>query len=255
MPDPSLRFEPGQCRTLTPRSAMSACSRVVTQTQCAAHSRGVASPVSARYSRLVRPPESRRTTSTSSRDSMRACGRARDCCAESAATASSSSREHDTAKRGAKAARKRPLPAPCQRRCNADALVDRRRVRSLQARRHLRRRSPSCTSRRSPACRMASSASNTTSVSCTVSIVKRRRGAGEEQLGCGEACRGTERRRRVRGFERPHAPPQPVEERKIVGEGSKERLAQVDVRLHESREHVAAARIDDVVRWFFGPAN
>ena len=84
---------------------------------------------------------------------------------------------------------------------------------------------------------------------------QRRRGAGEEQLGCGEACRGTERRRRVRGLERPHAPPQPVEERKIVGEGSKERLAQVDVRLHESRKYVAAARIDDVVRLFFGPAD
>ena len=68
-PEPSLRFEPGQCIALTPRSAITPCSASVTQTQCAAQRRGLARPTAARYSTFVWPPDSRRTTSTSSRDS------------------------------------------------------------------------------------------------------------------------------------------------------------------------------------------
>ena len=47
-PNPSLRFEPGQWSTWTPRSAMIACSPASTHTQWAAHSRGEASPSCAR---------------------------------------------------------------------------------------------------------------------------------------------------------------------------------------------------------------
>ena len=62
MPDPSFRFEPGQCSTLTSCSASSACSRVVDPHAVrGAQMRRVASPVSARYSRLLeaagQPPD------------------------------------------------------------------------------------------------------------------------------------------------------------------------------------------------------
>jgi hypothetical protein len=89
---------------------------------------------------------------------------------DSAATASSSSREHDTAKRGAKAARSRPLAAPSQRFFNArlssiDFVVcsrSRAGASSAESIMHLP------TTARSP---IDDSDSNTTSVSWTVSIV------------------------------------------------------------------------------------
>ena len=41
-PEPSFRFEPGQCSTFTSRAASRRCSSASTQTQCAAHRCGVA---------------------------------------------------------------------------------------------------------------------------------------------------------------------------------------------------------------------
>ena len=58
---------------------------------------------------------------------------------------------------------------------------------------------------------------------------------------------GAQRRRRVRGFHRPDARPQPVHQRQIVGVTAKQRLAQMDVRLDEAGQHVAAARVDDAI--------
>ena len=99
-----------------------------TQTQCAAHRRGDARPagrqvldVVAGRSVCLDDARSRRATPT------RGCARARRRCADSAATASSSSREHDTAKRGANAARRRPSCGAVPARADsASALVDRR---------------------------------------------------------------------------------------------------------------------------------
>ena len=47
-PEPSFRFDPGQCSTLTPRSAISDCSSSSTHTQWARQRRGEVRPVSAR---------------------------------------------------------------------------------------------------------------------------------------------------------------------------------------------------------------
>ena len=69
MPDPSFRFEVGQCITLTPPSASSVCSASSTHTQCAAHRCGDVSRRLARYSMLLIPPEIDLTIATSSRDS------------------------------------------------------------------------------------------------------------------------------------------------------------------------------------------
>ena len=92
------------------------------------------------------------------------------CACDSAATASSSACEHETAKRGAKAARRRPLARPCHRLAMAtlsssDAFV-------CSIRRAGAASSASImhfpTTARSP---VDSRASKTASVSCTVSIV------------------------------------------------------------------------------------
>ena len=173
MPDPSFRFDPGQCRTLTSRSAISACSASSTQTQCAAQSRRVARPVS----RQVLEVACAAREASHDLDLVLRFRRVRVdehvvARAESAATASSSSREQETANRGANAARSRPLAAPSQRRCKRDALVDRLTRSLAQARRHVVVVAESImhfpTVARMP---LAASVSNTTSVSCTVSIV------------------------------------------------------------------------------------
>ena len=119
---------------------------------------GVARPVSARYSRFDeaarQPPHD---LDLVARSPTRACARACAARAESAATASSSSREHDTAKRGANAARSRPFAAPSQRFWSA-------RLSSIDALRLLaaaaparRRPRPSCTCRPSRAGRISAS--------------------------------------------------------------------------------------------------
>ena len=68
-----------------------------------------------------------------------------------------------------------------------------------------------------------------------------RRRAGAQQLVDGEARRGGQRRRRVRRLERPDALLQPLEQRQVVGQAPKQRLAQMDVGLDEAGEEVAAA--------------
>ena len=101
------------------------------------------------------------------------------------------------------------------------------------------------TTARSP---VGSSASNTASVSCTVSIVRTRGGAAQQQFGGGERRGGRERSRRVRRLHRPDARAQPVEQRQVVGIAAEQRLAQMDVRLHEAGQQVVAAGVDDVGR-------
>ena len=235
-----MRFEPGQCITFTSRSARSACSRSVTQTQCAVHRRGVARPVTARYSRLECPPESRRTTSTSSRDSdacvcTSACSRA-----DSAATASSSSREHDTANRGANAACSRPLAAPSQRFFSArlssiDRVVCSRSLGGrVIGRVHHALADDGAESRRRQR------------LEDDVGVVDRFHrenggGARQQELRCGQQRRRPQRRWRVRRFHRPDPALQPLEQRHVVRRSAKERLAQMDVRLDETRQEIPAA--------------
>ena len=168
-PEPSFRFDPGQCITLTSRSAIKACSASSTQTQWAAHRRGVARPVSARYARFPMPAIAR-TTSISSRCSAACVCTSMSCVAETAAVASSRSRVQETAKRGASATRMRPSAAPCQARWRASAssiagptgCLRRGGAAASLSIRHLP------TVARRP---LAASASSTTSVPCTVSIV------------------------------------------------------------------------------------
>ena len=125
MPDPSFRFEPGQCSTFTRRSASSALFGV-------GHPHAVrgAQPLGgearrdARYAMLSRPVCAR-TTSTSSRCSDACVWTSRPRSSESAAVASSRSRVHEIANRGASAARSRPSAAPCQRAMQRQALVER----------------------------------------------------------------------------------------------------------------------------------
>ena len=45
----------------------------------------------------------------------------------------------------------------------------------------------------------------------------------------------------------PHPAPQPLHQRQIVGEAAEQRLAQVNVRLDQAGEDVAAAGVDDTV--------
>ena len=116
-PEPSFRFEPGQCITLTSCSASSCLLALVhpdavrgaqarrRQAQAARDTRG-----------CVRPPDSCRTIAISSRDSDACvCTSASLLDPTGCATASSSSREHETANRGANAARSRPFAAPSHR--------------------------------------------------------------------------------------------------------------------------------------------
>ena len=203
--------------------------------------------MSARYSRFDSPPDSRRTTSTSSAIPTHACGRAR-----SSATRECRHRLEQLARardgearreRGAQPAVGRAVPALLER----EALVDRARRLLAQPRRHLAQPRPSCICRRSRACPISASASNTTSVSCTVSIV--RTVVVPESSSSAAASRGggAQRRGRVRRFQRPDARPQPLEQRHVVGEAAKQRLAEMDVRLDEAGKQVARRRVDDRV--------
>ena len=120
---------------------------------------------------MLPSPVSSRTSAISSRFSDAWLCTRSACCRDKCATASSSSREHDTANRGAKAARSRPLARPFQRAASArlsstDACV-RSSSRAGTARSASIMHLP--TTARSP---VGSRASNTASVSCTVSIVR-----------------------------------------------------------------------------------
>ena len=171
IPEPSLRFEPGQCITLMSWSPISSCSRSSTQTQCAAHRCGDARWTLARYSKFVMPPEIFLTMAISSRDSE-ACVCTSACCSsDRLPTASSSSREHDTANRGANAACRRPFSAPCQ--CLRIATLSSSDDRVASLRRLGTSASESIMHLPIVARRpLSATASNTTSVSCTVSIVR-----------------------------------------------------------------------------------
>ena len=116
------------------------------------------------------PPDSCRTIAISSRDSEACVCTSVWCASDRLATASSSAREHETAKRGANAARSRPPAAPSHRLPSAtlssiDAFVCSR-IRAGTS-------SPESIMHLPMVARMPASAaaSNTTSVSCTVSIV------------------------------------------------------------------------------------
>ena len=163
--------------------------------------------------------------------------------ADSAATASSSVREHDTAKRGASAMRMRPPAWPCQRRCRSSAGVDAGAPVLVQPGGGV-----AAVVHQALADRGAD-AGRGQRLEHGVGVVhglhrEHRRRAGPQQLVDGEARRRGQRRRRVRRFERPHAPLQPLEQRQVVGQPPEEGLAQVDVRLDEAGEEVAAVGVD-----------
>ena len=181
-----------------------------------------------------------RTKATSSRFSLAwVCTRIPEA-ADSAATASSSVREHDTAKRGASAMRIRPSAWPCQRRCRST-------LASMPARHGSCSRagaSPPSSIRHLPTvARMpvGAMASSTASVSCTVSIVSTVVVPVRSSSWTASRAEAAQRRRRVRRFERPHALLEPLEQRQVVGQAPEQGLAQVDVGLDEAGEEVAAA--------------
>ena len=146
---------------------------------------------------------------------------------------------------------RRAQPAVARRRASAcamrEALVDRRAASAPAAAPAPRRRRPSCTCRSSRAGRSRPTASNTASVSCTVSIVSTvvvplaaARSAASRAAARSDAgvCAASIGQTRV---------PQPVHQRQVVGVAAEERLAEVDVRLDEAGQDVAAARVDDAV--------
>ena len=116
-------------------------------------------------------PVRARTMSTSPRDSEACVCTSMPPSAESAATASSNSRVHDTAKRGANAVRTRPFAAPSQRAfspsASSMALVVSSRSRAGTSSSASIRHLPIVARRPLDAI-----SSQTTSVSCTVSIVR-----------------------------------------------------------------------------------
>ena len=91
---------------------------------------------------------------------------------------------------------------------------------------------------------ISASVSKTTSVSCTVSIV--RAVVVPESSSSAAASRVAARSvdGRVRRFHRPDPAPQPLEQRHVVGVAAEERLAEVDVRLDEAGKEVGAAGVD-----------
>jgi hypothetical protein len=48
----------------------------------------------------------------------------------------------------------------------------------------------------------------------------------------------------VRGLERPDATPEPRQERQVLREPAKQRLTDMDVRLHESRQNDKPAHVE-----------
>jgi hypothetical protein len=70
-------------------------------------------------------------------------------------------------------------------------------------------------------------------------------GAAKEQFRGREARARLERTGIMRGLHRPDALLEPVEQREVVRVAAEERLAEMNVRVDEAREDVAAAGIDD----------
>ena len=212
-PEPSFRFEPGQCSTLTSCSASSACSASSTQTQCAAHRRGEASPVAARYCDVVhagprpRPARSRRAAR------RRGCGRAGRRAADSgrrprAARASTTPRSGARTRR-AGGRRRRRASAPS----SASALVDGHVLVGSCSRagasgvgvHH------ALADGRAQAARAAISSNTDVGVVHRLHRQDRRR-AAEQQLAGGQPRRCAQRGGGVRGLERPDARAQPVQQ-------------------------------------------
>ena len=137
MPEPSFRFDPGQCSTLTPLAASSACSASVTCTQCAAHRRGVARLERRQVCDVVHARSLARTAATSSRCSDACVWTSQPCSAESAAVASSSSREQEIANRGRERRHQPAVRRAVPPLRNRDALVQTFPPRLMQPRRRL----------------------------------------------------------------------------------------------------------------------
>ncbi len=69
----------------------------------------------------------------------------------------------------------------------------------------------------------------------------------QDQLGRRLLRRGRERLGRVRGFHRPDPRLQPIEQRQIVGIAAEDGLTEMDVRLDEPRQHIAAMRVNGAI--------
>jgi hypothetical protein len=74
-----------------------------------------------------------------------------------------------------------------------------------------------------------------------------RRRAAAQQLEACQPRRRRKRRRIVRRFHRPDAGAQPLEQTQVVGISAEQRLAEMNVRLHESGQQVAAGGVDHLV--------
>ena len=170
-----------------------------------------------------------------------ACVRcARDAPPLRAARASTTPRSAARTPRAAGRRPRRPSASCSARLSSIDA-----RVLSCSRARHLRRSASIMhlpTIARRP---VSASASNTTSVSCTVSIVSTVVVPESSSSAAASRAGGAQRRRRVRRFHRPDAALQPVEQRHVVGVAAEQRLAEMDVRLDEAGQQVGAARVDD----------
>ena len=155
MPDPSFRFDPGQWRTFTRRSA-SRRLLGVGHPDAVRRAQPLGGEADGREIRDVVEPglaRGRRRFPRAAR--TRACGRAGRARSRRAAVASSRSREQEIANRGASAARSRPSAAPCQRACSARLSSSASRVGLIQPRRAPRRGRSSGTCRRWRAVRSA----------------------------------------------------------------------------------------------------
>ena len=152
------------------------------------------------------------------------------CCSDSLATASSSSREQATANRGANAALQpsfwaHPLPSDREAFSSSEALSP------PESPGHLASRITHALSDRRAHAAFADR------LEYHLRIVH---GFHGEHGGCplagARSSRGAsraQRRRRVRGFHRPHAHAEPVHQRQVIGIAAEQRLAEMDVRLDE----------------------
>ena len=245
-PDPSFRFEPGQCITLTSCSASSCCSRSSTQTQCAAHRCGDARWTLARYSMFVRAAgrllDDRdlvarfRRVGVHERVLLNPTGWRPLRAARASRTRRSAAR---TPRAGARWPRRASARGSRRSRRSTPRVL-------LQPLRHLRVEVHHALAdrRAQPALRDRFEHH----IGVVHRLHRQHRGrAAAQQLGRRQPRRGAQRLGRVRGFHRPDARPQPVHQREIVGVAAEQRLTEVNVRLDEAGQHVAAARLDDAI--------
>ncbi len=169
------------------------------------------------------------------------------CSVAAAAVASSSSRVHESAKRGASAVRSRPLAARCQRCCSDSASRQPVLRRLVQPRRRLAANVHQALADRRAQSRLDQRVEDRFRA---VDRFHRQHGrrAAERELGRSQSRRHRKRAIVVRRFERPDPPPQPVEKRQVLGETAEQRLAEVQVRLDEAGQQQRAARVDGRIR-------